>query len=357
MRMAQQTGTKRQWNEVRGEARSVPHGGFPAAMATALVVSLISFPLLSCVKKTSTSQAAKDAEILIAPPIAPGQMGLTSETQAESEQGGSASEKAAEEPLPSGAESSPDSKLASTFESKLNIMLPEVALSLGCEGSFKTAFEEAARAQEKALDLELSRRKSRGAADRELWRQARLSAVRSFAKSLDGQASSDFTGVDAEGGDLGQDSEGPDSVDTAATSLLQGSKGRRGNAHWTDDSVRCKTLGTLFASTAHLANLAKTEGQAASPLCDAVTPARFGSLAATLSCRVQARGELGSTFVKQALNRTGSLAPSCGEGFARACAEIVRSRLAESPNAECVALAATGETLANLQAWGCKTPL
>lgn len=349
MRRARQPGMKRQWDEVRGESRSVSHGGFPAAMATALVVSLLTVPLASCVKKTSLSQAAQDTELLIAPPIAPGQRGLTSETQAESEQGSSAAEKAATELESSGAESAPDSKLKNR--------LPDVALSLGCEGSFKTAFEEAARAQEKALELELSRRKSRGAADRELWRQARLSAVRSFAKSLDGQASSDFTGVDAEGGDTSLEGEGPDSVDTAAASLLRGSKGLRENARWTDDSVRCKTLGTLFAATANLANLAKTEGQSASPLCDAVTPARFGSLAATLSCRVQARGELGSTFVKQALSRAGSLAPSCGEGFARACAEILRSRLAESPNAECVAFAATGETLTHLQAWGCKTPL
>ena len=106
MKRARRPGTKRQWNEVRSEARSearnVSNGRFPTAMATALVVSLLTLPLASCVKKTSLSQTAKDTEILIAPPMVPGQMGLTSETQAEIEQGSGASEKTAAEAASSG---------------------------------------------------------------------------------------------------------------------------------------------------------------------------------------------------------------------------------------------------------------
>lgn len=320
MKLAPHSGT-RQWNIL------VP---------CLLVPSFLTLVGNACVKKEAMLESAQKTDVVVATPVAPGQLGLTADTS---------TARPSSAPLP--------------FESRLASMLSDVAGSYGCEGSFRTAFEEAAKAQEKALSLESARLQSRGAAERELWRQARLAAVRSFSRSEDIAPSPEGT-EEAEGADASDAGEG------SSAQLLQGSAQKLQNAPWTDDAARCKSLGTLFASTAHLADLARRtqttppprqEGKAPPSLCEAVTPARFGSLAAILSCRLQAKGGHSDTFVREALTRTGSLAPSCGEGYAIACAQIVRSRLYESPTPECSALATQQETLTLLQAWGCKTPL
>ena len=178
------------------------------------------------------------------------------------------------------------------------------------------------------------------AARKELWRHGRLAILRSVS------GTTQDTGALVPGRDAAGLEDGTQQPNALARAQGNGDA-REG---WTDEGVRCKRLGALLGS-AHV--VARTAAALSPDLCESLAPARVGTLAAQVACRVSARGAKGDLKALASLAPgLPTIAPRCGEAYARACAAIFEARLSDSPAEGCRALA-KDTSVAAIEAWAC----
>jgi hypothetical protein len=223
----------------------------------------------------------------------------------------------------------------------------ELAKALGCEGSYRTAFDRAFEAQAKSFASEMKARGTRGASERELWRHARLASLRTVEGATVTSAMFD-SGLAGSADERDSESEARE----AGRNPLEGNASE-GTLVWDDPSERCKRLGALNATLAHAGEVVRARNDA---FCAALAPARVAALAAQVACRVESRAGAGTgaTFARLAADRA-VLSPRCGDEFARACADVVRSHLASGARGACKSLSSNSASLASVQAWACGT--
>jgi|GEM_PF-4800517 len=223
------------------------------------------------------------------------------------------------------------------------------AAAFGCTGSSKAAFEGSYATASRALANELAARRKTDASEKDAWRHGRLAILRTLSSGPEADVAG---GSDAQGS----------AADETLTASKSGDPSDEGDAKdrtgagvsretWNEGAVRCKRLGALLGAARITSQVTRERSL---DLCASLAPARVGTLAAQVACRLRSRG--GDEDVRAfgtLSSELPTLAPQCGDGYVRACAEILKARLADSPAERCRTLAKEIDVVKTYATWAC----